>query len=111
MGQCKYCGEDAGFFSHVHKKCEEKHNQGTQSWGQAPGYGFEKQFNFCILCHCEVVEDFFCYDEKRIILWNNREVLLILQRDSGEESVIHIFDARWWASVVVSFSTKQRLKK
>lgn len=29
MGQCKYCGEDAGFFWHVHKKCEEKHNQGT----------------------------------------------------------------------------------
>ena len=28
MGQCKYCGEDAGFFSHVHKECEEKHNQG-----------------------------------------------------------------------------------
>lgn len=28
MGQCKYCGEDAGFFSHVHKECEEKHCQG-----------------------------------------------------------------------------------
>lgn len=28
MGQCKYCGEDAGFFSHVHKECEEKHDQG-----------------------------------------------------------------------------------
>ncbi len=28
MGQCKYCGEDAGFFSHVHKECEEKHSQG-----------------------------------------------------------------------------------
>ena len=28
MGQCKYCGEDAGLFSHVHKECEEKHNQG-----------------------------------------------------------------------------------
>ena len=24
MGRCKYCGEDAGFFSHVHKECEEK---------------------------------------------------------------------------------------
>lgn len=23
MGQCKYCDEDAGFFSHVHKECEE----------------------------------------------------------------------------------------
>ena len=28
MGQCKYCGEDAGLFSHVHKECEEKHHQG-----------------------------------------------------------------------------------
>ena len=28
MGQCKYCGEDAGLFSHVHKDCEERHNQG-----------------------------------------------------------------------------------
>lgn len=25
MGLCKYCGEDAGIFSHVHKECEEKH--------------------------------------------------------------------------------------
>ena len=31
MGQCKYCGEDAGFFSHVHKECEEKHNQGLKA--------------------------------------------------------------------------------
>ena len=30
MGQCKYCGEDAGFFSHVHKECEEKHEQGLK---------------------------------------------------------------------------------
>ena len=29
MGQCKYCGEDAGFFSHVHKECEEKYHQGV----------------------------------------------------------------------------------
>lgn len=28
MAKCKYCGEDAGFFSHVHKECEEKHSQG-----------------------------------------------------------------------------------
>lgn len=28
MGKCKYCGENAGFFSHVHKECEEKHDQG-----------------------------------------------------------------------------------
>ena len=31
MGQCKYCGEDAGFFSHVHKECEEKHHQGLKA--------------------------------------------------------------------------------
>ena len=31
MGQCKYCGEDAGFFSHVHKECEEKHDQGINT--------------------------------------------------------------------------------
>ena len=31
MGQCKYCGEDAGFFSHVHKECEEKHDQGVKA--------------------------------------------------------------------------------
>ena len=29
MGQCKYCGEDAGFFSHMHKECEEKHHLGV----------------------------------------------------------------------------------
>lgn len=28
MGTCKYCGKDAGLFSHVHKECEEKYNQG-----------------------------------------------------------------------------------
>ena len=28
MAVCKYCGKDAGFFSHVHKDCEEKHSQG-----------------------------------------------------------------------------------
>lgn len=29
MGTCKYCGKDAGFFSHIHKECEEKHSQGV----------------------------------------------------------------------------------
>jgi len=29
MGTCKYCGQDAGFFSHAHKECEEKHEQGV----------------------------------------------------------------------------------
>ena len=29
MGTCKYCLQDAGLFSHVHKDCEEKHNQGV----------------------------------------------------------------------------------
>lgn len=26
--KCKYCGLSAGFFSHAHKECEEKHKQG-----------------------------------------------------------------------------------
>ena len=28
MGTCKYCGNDAGWFSHSHKECKEKHEQG-----------------------------------------------------------------------------------
>lgn len=28
MATCKYCGKSAGIFSHSHKECEEKHNQG-----------------------------------------------------------------------------------
>lgn len=28
MGRCKYCGQSAGLFSHVHKECKEKHEQG-----------------------------------------------------------------------------------
>ena len=31
MGTCKYCNKDAGFFSHSHKECEEKHEQGIRS--------------------------------------------------------------------------------
>ena len=31
MGKCKYCGMDAGFFSHAHKECEEKHANGIVS--------------------------------------------------------------------------------
>ena len=31
MGKCKYCGLDAGFFSHSHKECEEKHANGIVS--------------------------------------------------------------------------------
>ena len=31
MGTCKYCGKDAGLFSHKHKECEEKHEQGIRS--------------------------------------------------------------------------------
>lgn len=31
MGTCKYCGKDAGLFSHLHKECEEKYNQGIIS--------------------------------------------------------------------------------
>lgn len=29
---CKYCGKDAGFFSHEHKECEEKHSQGVSTF-------------------------------------------------------------------------------
>ena len=29
MGTCKYCGNDAGWFSHSHKECKEKHEQGV----------------------------------------------------------------------------------
>ena len=28
MATCKYCGKSAGLFSHSHKECEEKHDQG-----------------------------------------------------------------------------------
>lgn len=28
MATCKFCGKSAGLFSHTHKECEEKHNQG-----------------------------------------------------------------------------------
>ena len=31
MGACKYCGKEAGLFSHSHKECEEKHEQGIRS--------------------------------------------------------------------------------
>lgn len=30
MGACKYCGQSAGFFSRVHKECEEKHERGMK---------------------------------------------------------------------------------
>lgn len=30
MSNCKYCGQDAGWFSKKHKECEEKHNIGLQ---------------------------------------------------------------------------------
>ena len=32
MGTCKYCGKDTGFFSHEHKECEAKHNQGVDAF-------------------------------------------------------------------------------
>lgn len=28
MGNCKYCGQSAGLFSHSHKECEQKHTSG-----------------------------------------------------------------------------------
>ena len=33
MSTCKYCGKDAGWFSHVHKECEDKHQQGLNDFG------------------------------------------------------------------------------
>lgn len=30
-GTCKYCGNDAGWFSHSHKECKEKHEQGVNA--------------------------------------------------------------------------------
>ena len=30
MSTCKYCGQDAGWFSKQHKECDEKHNIGLQ---------------------------------------------------------------------------------
>lgn len=32
MGTCKYCGQDAGWFSHSHKECKEKHAQGINDF-------------------------------------------------------------------------------
>lgn len=32
MGTCKYCGKDAGWFSHSHKECQEKHEQGISDF-------------------------------------------------------------------------------
>lgn len=32
MGTCKYCGKDAGWFSHSHKECEEKHANGVSEF-------------------------------------------------------------------------------
>ena len=32
MSTCKYCGKDAGWFSHSHKECETKHNQGLSDF-------------------------------------------------------------------------------
>lgn len=32
MGTCKYCGQSAGLFSHVHKECEEKHKKGVDDF-------------------------------------------------------------------------------
>lgn len=30
METCNYCGKNAGGFSHVHKECEEKYEQGIR---------------------------------------------------------------------------------
>ena len=40
MGTCKYCGQSAGFFSRVHKECEEKHDRGMEGLGDVMGRFF-----------------------------------------------------------------------
>ena len=32
MGTCKYCGKEAGWFSHSHKECKEKHDHGVNDF-------------------------------------------------------------------------------
>ena len=32
MGTCKYCGQDAGWFSRSHKECKDKHTQGVNDF-------------------------------------------------------------------------------
>ena len=32
MSTCKYCGKDAGWFSHSHDECESKHEQGMKDF-------------------------------------------------------------------------------
>ena len=32
MGTCKYCGKDAGWFSHSHTECKNKHEQGLKDF-------------------------------------------------------------------------------
>lgn len=34
MGNCKYCGQSAGWFSSAHKECEEKHDQGLKDFAK-----------------------------------------------------------------------------
>lgn len=31
MGNCKYCGRDAGFIHYKHKECELRHQEGLTS--------------------------------------------------------------------------------
>lgn len=31
MGKCKFCGQSAGLFSHVHKACEQRHARGIEA--------------------------------------------------------------------------------
>lgn len=35
MGVCKYCGKDAGWFSHSHRECEEKNLRGKEELSSA----------------------------------------------------------------------------
>lgn len=47
MGTCKYCGKDAGWFSHSHKECKEKHEQGVNDFSSVVCALFYDAHNCC----------------------------------------------------------------
>lgn len=49
MGKCKYCGKDAGFLSHKHDECEQKHEKGINE---------TQDLMFSFLCGPQSSKDF-----------------------------------------------------
>lgn len=49
MGKCKYCGQDAGFLSHKHDECEQKHEKGVKE---------TQELMFSFLCEPQANKDF-----------------------------------------------------